>query len=480
MIRPPTPHVPVCRLAAVSATLALACAFAQPPPADAQTQGGRDDRIPSELWRTYPLDPSNGAATIETEEPDRPPSAPVEPARPPSAPVERPSEGSSEERQDGAAEGSRGSAGSGSRAGVAVTVAIAVLGILASLFVLRRFPAPTEAGTMSPGIPEWLETARRRARDATRSTQSGMRRTAAWDGFRSFGRKLHHARADLGHWAAQRRTKPLFSSRRPSIEPIPAADDPPRAPVAAPRTQGQEAAPAATTSRAAGGQARAQDVDKLKTKARAQSESDEKRIAEADTATLKRKLTPPPPERDVLKAKKRHLGEPQKDPPTARKPDRGDESHAEPAHPDPAAQLPRPTAAESRSRRGLALRPVAEPRAPAPVRIVPVERPPECTIVWWRGYVKSRFLAIGEAEPGDDPVIAASPFFRWRSAEPPPETPAIAQALQALVRSLELRGWAACGRGTRWFSVRMQLTFGEEPVQERHAERPETGQKGSM
>lgn len=468
MIRPPTPHVPVRRLAAVSATLALACAFAQPPPADAQTRGGRDDRVPSELWRTYPLDPSNGSATIETEEP----------ARPPSAPVERPSEGSSEERQDGAGEGSRGSAESGSRAGVAVTVAIAALGILASLFVLRRFPAPTPAGTTSPGIPEWLETARRRARDAARSTHSGMRTTAAWDGLRSLGRKLHHARADLGHWAAQRRTKPLFSSRRPSIEPVPAADDPPRAPVAAPRAQGQEAAPAATTSRAADGQDRAPDVDKLKKKARAQSESDEKRIAEADTATLKRKLTPPP-ERDVLKAKERRLGEPQKDPPTARKPGRGDESHAGRAHPDPAAQLPRPTAAESRSRRGLALRPVAEPRT-APVRIVPVERPPECTIVWWRGYVKSRFLAIGEAEPGDDPVIAASPFFRWRRAEPPPETPAIAQALQALVRSLELRGWAACGRGTRWFSVRMQLTFGEEPVQERHAERSETGQKGSM
>ena len=56
----------------------------------------------------------------------------------------------------------------------------------------------------------------------------------------------------------------------------------------------------------------------------------------------------------------------------------------------------------------------------------------------------------------------------------------LAQALRTLVEGLERRGWRVSRRGRRWFSMHMQLTFGEEPDQTRQFEGPEAGRKGTM
>lgn len=51
--------------ALLGVALILVLALAAPPPAQAQERGNRD--APSELWKTYPLDPSNGNARIRKE-----------------------------------------------------------------------------------------------------------------------------------------------------------------------------------------------------------------------------------------------------------------------------------------------------------------------------------------------------------------------------------------------------------------------------
>jgi hypothetical protein len=80
-----------------------------------------------------------------------------------------------------------------------------------------------------------------------------------------------------------------------------------------------------------------------------------------------------------------------------------------------------------------------------------------CEIRWWRGYFASTFYAVvvvGATEA--EHVIAESPAFRWRRAEPPPDQPTAAAALKALLANLEEHGWRVVGRGDEWFSVHLQ------------------------
>jgi hypothetical protein len=113
---------------------------------------------------------------------------------------------------------------------------------------------------------------------------------------------------------------------------------------------------------------------------------------------------------------------------------------------------------QPRAKRESALRPVPDPALAAPTEVVEtrVEPPQECEIRWWRGYVKSQFVAVAPRADGTEASMGSSPYFRWRGNEPPPETPGAAAALRALVSSLEHLGWTVAGRGEEWFAVRLR------------------------
>ena len=64
-----------------------------------------------------------------------------------------------------------------------------------------------------------------------------------------------------------------------------------------------------------------------------------------------------------------------------------------------------------------------------------------CEIRWWRGYLKSQFYAHAVTKEGLEVVVARSPMFRWRHAEPPSPTKAAVAARVALVETLVARGW---------------------------------------
>jgi hypothetical protein len=64
-----------------------------------------------------------------------------------------------------------------------------------------------------------------------------------------------------------------------------------------------------------------------------------------------------------------------------------------------------------------------------------------CEIRWWRGYLKSQFYAQAVTKEGIEVVVARSPMFRWRHAEPPAPTKAAVAARMALVETLVAQGW---------------------------------------
>jgi hypothetical protein len=78
----------------------------------------------------------------------------------------------------------------------------------------------------------------------------------------------------------------------------------------------------------------------------------------------------------------------------------------------------------------------------------------ECEIHWWRGYVKSQFIVVERGAERRE--LAASPPFRWRKSEPPPQTPATSAALKSLVESFVRDGWVVAGRGEEWFALRLR------------------------
>lgn len=99
------------------------------------------------------------------------------------------------------------------------------------------------------------------------------------------------------------------------------------------------------------------------------------------------------------------------------------------------------------------------PVAPLPPLTPPRARPSPataCEIRWWRGYVKSTFYAVVGAGTDAEWVVAASPAFRWRRHERPPDEPVAAAALEALLTKLQEQGWHVIGRGDEWFSLRLR------------------------
>jgi hypothetical protein len=80
-----------------------------------------------------------------------------------------------------------------------------------------------------------------------------------------------------------------------------------------------------------------------------------------------------------------------------------------------------------------------------------------CEIEWWRGWVRSQFVACSSNGSGEKSMIAESPSFSWRGSEPPPETPAAVAAYLELAQKLDSLGWEPDGRGDAWFDARFRL-----------------------
>ncbi len=168
-------------------------------------------------------------------------------------------------------------------------------------------------------------------------------------------------------------------------------------------------------------------TEALKAKGDGEGVLDKERLARSDAVALKEKLAAPL-EREHATKRREH----------------------------PARTRPRRTGTKRQS----ALRPVPDPDVDARESRqagVPGNGLQECEVQWWRGYVQSQFLAVA-TDAGADGTVAMSPYFRWRKSEPPPETPAAAAALRALVGSLEHEGWKVVGRGEDWFAVRLSRT----------------------
>lgn len=80
-----------------------------------------------------------------------------------------------------------------------------------------------------------------------------------------------------------------------------------------------------------------------------------------------------------------------------------------------------------------------------------------CRITWWRGYVRSRFVAQTWNETsGLWTLIAESPSFSWRSSDPPPETSFAVAAYRELAETLDNLGWTLDGNGDEWFDARFR------------------------
>jgi hypothetical protein len=80
----------------------------------------------------------------------------------------------------------------------------------------------------------------------------------------------------------------------------------------------------------------------------------------------------------------------------------------------------------------------------------------ECEIEWFRGYVKSQFLAVA-GRPGEA-LVRESPWFGWRGTTPPPQEERIAAARDQLLQALLRDGWERSGVGAQWYSDRLERT----------------------
>ena len=95
--------------------------------------------------------------------------------------------------------------------------------------------------------------------------------------------------------------------------------------------------------------------------------------------------------------------------------------------------------------------------APEPEPLTPPSE--RCSIAWWRGYVRSQFIAYAESRDGGA-IVAESPSFAWRSSKPPPQTDDALAAHTRLLEQLSELGWEAEDSGPAWF----QFTFQRAPV----------------
>jgi hypothetical protein len=173
-------------------------------------------------------------------------------------------------------------------------------------------------------------------------------------------------------------------------------------------------------------------TEALKAKGEGEGALDKERLARSDAVALKEKLASPL-----------------------------NDAHAKKQRESPVRTRPRRVVPKRQS----ALRPVPDPDvekwAQAGQARVTGKHPHECEVRWWRGYVQSQFWAVS-TDAGAEATIALSPYFRWRKSTPPPETPASAAALRALVGSLEHEGWRVVGRGEDWFAVRLAMDVIQE------------------
>jgi zinc-ribbon domain len=90
----------------------------------------------------------------------------------------------------------------------------------------------------------------------------------------------------------------------------------------------------------------------------------------------------------------------------------------------------------------------------------------ECTIVWWRGYVRSGFYAVatgGHARSGEP--LGTSLFRRLGGGAPVPEGRAL-EAHRALVERMQSEGWDRVGRGAHWYETRFHRTRGAHTVED--------------
>lgn len=112
--------------------------------------------------------------------------------------------------------------------------------------------------------------------------------------------------------------------------------------------------------------------------------------------------------------------------------------------------------------RELILSAEAHSQAPPRLRLVKSVRALEipaateaCSIRVWRGYLKSRFLAVPlDGGPRAEP-IAESPTFRAPGEGRPERTPESVRALAELLRRLDELGWSPVSDGPRWFDRRL-------------------------
>jgi hypothetical protein len=100
-----------------------------------------------------------------------------------------------------------------------------------------------------------------------------------------------------------------------------------------------------------------------------------------------------------------------------------------------------------------AVEPVAPPR-PDPMPMLLPDPPEEvetqvteCVVAWWRGYVKSQFIAYD----ADGDIVAESPPFAWRSRTPPGRGRDAIAAHDALLAQLDRLGWEIVEEGPEWY-----------------------------
>src|SRR3954452_18236059 len=95
-----------------------------------------------------------------------------------------------------------------------------------------------------------------------------------------------------------------------------------------------------------------------------------------------------------------------------------------------------------------------------------------CQIVWWKGYVKGRFVALLESEVRPAEVVGESPPIRLRGSGAPEPTESAVQALDALTESLVDAGWTLREpRADAWFGLVLSRPA-TEPVVAAVAEDP--------
>lgn len=126
--------------------------------------------------------------------------------------------------------------------------------------------------------------------------------------------------------------------------------------------------------------------------------------------------------------------------------------------PTPAREAPSRVAAPV-STNGARRERIAEDLHPIEPAVVPVSAE-RCTVVWWRGYVRSQFIAYAD-DGAEGTIIAESPSFAWRSSKPPPQSEDALAAHDRLLGDLRELGWEVDDSGSAWFELTFRRAVGE-------------------